>query len=94
MLCTFNTLKENKWKNFGQEDALKLVGNIFQCNFNGKFMKGYLRHVKEMWNLALHSPYMVDNCHIKPKCLDDKTLHFKKICIIFQNILYLKKFIV
>eukprot|EP00093_Oithona_nana_P008835 08835.XXX_242342_243458_1 [CDS] Oithona nana genome sequencing. len=68
---------ENKWKNFGQEDALKLVGNIFQCNFNGKFMKGYLRHVKEMWNLALHSPYMVDNCHIKPKCLDDKTLHFK-----------------
>ena len=40
-------------------------------------MKGYLRHVKEMWNLALHSPYMVDNCHIKPKCLDDKTLHFR-----------------
>ena len=73
-------LKGNQWRNFSQEQALKLIINIFQCNFDDEEMKSYLRHVKEQWNLALHSPYMVENCHVKPRCLDDKYLHLN-LCL-------------
>ena len=57
------SLQKNQWGNYSQEQAIKLIQDIFQCKFYSKDAVAYLEHAKDRPRLLRQAKYIYDSCH-------------------------------
>ena len=57
------SLQKNQWGNYSQEQAIKLIQDIFQCKFSSKDAVAYLEHAKDRPRLLRQAKYIYESCH-------------------------------
>ena len=57
------SLQKNNWGNYSQEQAIKLIQDIFKCNFKSKDAIAYLEHGKDRPRILRQAKYIYESCH-------------------------------
>ena len=56
-------MQKNGWANYTEEQATRLIQDIFQCNFQTQYGRAYLEHAKDRPRLLRQSKYIYESCH-------------------------------